>query len=225
MKLNQYKLKTRKKSLKNNKTLKVLVKKVKKTNKRFLSIKKVGGVYPKKFKNNNYWIKGKNSAYIPLNPEEISAIIKLFEEADFENLKLGLHTEFDEKCNNPLLQKSFGSKTNCEVFFVNSIKKVSFVRELINNNPTFSKGLNDSQKKMIITKFEQTKCILGQNNLNNKDKDIFVIQNNLNNKDKDIFVDFINKVYGVSNILDKLKKSKKLFASQNMSENKKKRVK
>ena len=181
MKSNQYKLKTRKRSLKNKKTSKVLVKKVKKSNK-----------------------KGGGNSVLVLAPEEITDIVGIIENAGFDY-------EFDEQCrNNELLQKLFNnSQPNCHMFFLELIKKVSLLKMLMDNNKNSfdllePRNNNRGQKikltnenkirelasfrNRIVDKIEQKKCTPSQ----------------LNEFEKKEFVNFINKVFNIDNALNKL---------------------
>ena len=174
MKSNQYKLKTRKRSLKNKKTSKVLVKKVKKSNKK-------GG--------------GGNSNSV-LAPEEITSIVGIIENAGFDY-------EFDVECrNNELLQKLFNnSQPNCHMFFLELIKKVSLLKMLMDNNqnsfdllePRKTINLTNENKERklasfrqrIVEKIEQKKCTPSQ-------------------LSEPEFVNFINKVFSIDNALNKM---------------------
>ena len=177
MKSNQYKLKTRKRSLKNKKTSKVLVKKVKKTN------KKGGG--------------GNNNSVLVLAPEEITSMVGIIENAGFDY-------EFDEQCrDNELFQKLFNnSQPNCHMFFLELIKKVSLLKMLMDNNkksfdllePRKNNRVENKEGKLasfrqrIVKKIEQQKCTTSQ----------------LSEPEKKEFVNFINKVFSIDNALNKM---------------------
>ena len=213
MTLKQQKLKTnsrtRKIDLKNKKPSKVLVKKFKKSNKKGGVNNGVKSAPRMTLTKNRSWIRNEtNRDYVPLTPEEISQIIKIFEDAGLENEELGLNAEFEKECNNPLLLKIFGSEENCSAFFLELIKKVSLIQNLIDNNPIALSNSNNGREEkieafrsMVIEKMERKGCKKSS-------------QNNLNNSQKEMFVNFINKVYSIDNILRKSQEAQELINSQ-----------